>query len=84
VASMPEPSDSASSVDRRMTIDQLYALVQKLEPLDREVILLYLEGIDAASIGDITGISPGNAATKIHRIKKILANRFGKGGRDGR
>ena len=78
VANMPERTESASSLDRRMTIDQLYALIQKLEPLDREVILLYLEGIDAASIGDITGISAGNAATKIHRVKKILANRFGE------
>ena len=33
------------------------------------MILLYLEGTDAASIGEITGLSAGNVATKIHRIK---------------
>jgi RNA polymerase sigma-70 factor (ECF subfamily) len=40
------------------------------------VTLLYLEGMDAASISEIAGISPGNVATKIHRVKKILARRF--------
>ena len=58
-------------------------LVQSLKPLDRQVILSYLEGLDAAAIGDITGISPGNVATKIHRIKNILARRFREGGRHG-
>jgi len=47
------------------------------------VILSYLEGLDAASIGEITGISPGNVTIKIHRIKNILARRFQEGGRRG-
>src|SRR5881394_549116 len=70
--------------DRHATLDRLYALIQLLKPLDREVILLYLEGTDAASIGEITGLSPGNVATKIHRIKSVLAGRFNEGGRDGK
>jgi RNA polymerase sigma-70 factor (ECF subfamily) len=44
------------------------------------VILSYLEGLDANSISDITGISPGNVATKVHRIKNILARQFHSGG----
>jgi RNA polymerase sigma-70 factor, ECF subfamily len=48
--------------------------------LDRQVILSYLEGMDAASIAEITGISPGNVATKVHRIKNILARQFHLGG----
>ena len=58
--------------ERRTLIDQLYALIGQLKPFDRELILLWLEGTDAASIGEITGISPGNVATKLHRIKKLL------------
>jgi RNA polymerase sigma-70 factor (ECF subfamily) len=54
----------------------MMALIHQLDPLDRQVILLYLEGLDAASIGDITGISGGNVATKVHRVKKVLAQRF--------
>jgi len=44
--------------------------------------LLYLEGMDAASIGEVMGVSAGSVATKIHRIKNILARRFHGGERD--
>ncbi|HTU43672.1 MAG TPA: sigma-70 family RNA polymerase sigma factor [Bryobacteraceae bacterium] len=64
--------------DERQTLDRLLALIQMLKPLDRQVIVSYLEGMDAASIGEITGISAGNVATKIHRIKNILARGFTK------
>ena len=83
VASLPDSGASGAAADRRATIDRLYALIQLLKPLDREVILLYLEGTDAPSIGEITGLSAGNVATKIHRIKSVLAS-FNEGGRDGR
>ena len=68
--------------DRDRALDQLLNLIQQLKPLDRQVILSYLESLDAASIGEITGLSPGNVATKIHRIKSILTRRFHAGGQD--
>lgn len=71
--------DPEAAVDRQKALDQIYALIHRLEPLEREVILLYLEGFDGASIGEITGISSVNAATRVHRIKKVLADRFRKG-----
>jgi RNA polymerase sigma-70 factor (ECF subfamily) len=74
--------DTNQSVERSQVLEHLSALIQRLNPLDRQVILLYLEGMDAASIGEITGISSGYTATKIHRIKAILADRFRKGGSD--
>jgi RNA polymerase sigma-70 factor (ECF subfamily) len=83
-AGLPESGDNTAALDRQNTLDRLYALIQQLKPLDHEVILLYLEGMDAASIGEITGVSSGNVATKIHRIKQMLASRFREGGRDGR
>jgi RNA polymerase sigma-70 factor, ECF subfamily len=46
------------------------------------VILLYLEGLDAASMSEITGLSAGAVATKVHRIKKVLARSFDAAGRD--
>ena len=45
-------------------------------------MLSYLEGLDAAATAEITGISPGNVATKIHRIKNMLAQRFHQGVRN--
>ena len=48
--------------------------------MDRQVILSYLEGMDAASIAEITGMSPANVAMKIHRVKSILTRWLQKGG----
>lgn len=73
-----------ATVDRQITLERLYGLIQHLKPVDREVILLYLENLDAASIGEVTGISAANVATRIHRIKKVLANGFRAGARDGK
>lgn len=79
---MPGPSRSPEGTDREQALERMLELIQRLKPLDRQVILSYLEGLDAASIGEITGISPGNVATKIHRIKGILARRFQEGQED--
>ena len=57
---------------RREALAELQALIHRLAPLDRQIILLYLEGAAAAEIAEVTGITPTNAATKIHRIKKLL------------
>jgi RNA polymerase sigma-70 factor (ECF subfamily) len=61
---------------REIALSKLMELIQRLKPLDRQVILTYLDGVDAAEIGEMTGLSPSNVATKIHRIKKILARDF--------
>jgi RNA polymerase sigma-70 factor, ECF subfamily len=76
---MPVAVDHEQVLDDRRALDRMMALIHQLDPLDRQVILLYLEGLDAASIGDITGISAGNVATKVHRVKKVLAQRFQRG-----
>jgi RNA polymerase sigma-70 factor (ECF subfamily) len=81
--SMPDRSEGVMNADRRHALERLLELVQNLKPLDRQIILSYLEGLDAGAIAEITGISPGNVATKIHRIKNILALRFREGGRRG-
>ncbi len=72
--------DTASQADRRIALERLMALIRELKPLDRQVVLLYLEGLDAAGIAEVTGISSGNVATKIHRLKNALTRRFQAGG----
>jgi RNA polymerase sigma-70 factor, ECF subfamily len=72
--------DAAQTVSRNQALGRLYELIQRLDPIDRQIILLYLEDVDAAAISEVTGISPGYVATKIHRIKKLLAERFWNGG----
>ena len=67
--------DPERAIDDRRAIDRLLGLVASLKPLDRQVILLYLEGVEAAAIGEVTGLSATNVSTKVHRIKRLLARR---------
>jgi RNA polymerase sigma-70 factor (ECF subfamily) len=61
---------------RREELAELQALIHRLAPLDRQIILLYLEGDTAREIADVTGLTSANAATKIHRTKKLLNRDF--------
>ena len=72
------------AVVERDARQRLLAMVQTLKPADRQLTLLYLEDLDAAAIGEITGLSTGAIAVKIHRIKAALAARFNQGGDNGR
>ena len=72
--------DSTRTVDERMAVERLYELIHRLKPLERDVMLLYLEDLDAASIAEIMGISTANVRVQIHRIKTILARKFHHGG----
>lgn len=82
LVSLADPAEGQGAADQRHSLERLTELIQQLNPLDRQVILCYLEGLDAASTAEITGISPGNVATKIHRIKNVLAQRFHQGVRN--
>jgi RNA polymerase sigma-70 factor (ECF subfamily) len=77
---LPDTRQRESATHHRIDLERLAALIQQLKPLDRQVIVCYLEEMDAALIGEITGLSAGNVATRIHRIKNILARRFDQGG----
>jgi len=76
----PVPPDA----DHRMALARLTELIQQLKPLDRQLILLYLEGMEAVEIGELTGLSARNVATKVHRIKSLLARSFQEGARHAR
>ena len=81
--SLAEAAGYDEGLDRQRALDRLYALIQRLRPLDRQVMLLYLEEEDAASIAEITGLSVANVSTKVHRIKQILVRQFYEGSRHG-
>jgi RNA polymerase sigma-70 factor (ECF subfamily) len=70
------PEKDPYDTHRRIDLDRLSALIQRLKPLDRQVIVSYLEDMDAAAIAEFTGLSPPNVAMRIHRIRNILARRF--------
>ena len=79
---LPEGASKEPSGDRALNVERLAALIQRLKPIDRQVIISYLEDMDAASIGEITGLSAANVAMRVHRVKNLLAKRFHEGGTD--
>ena len=50
----------------------LYGMVAALDPLNRALMLLHLEGHTHAEVGEVLGLSATNVATKIGRIKETM------------
>ena len=77
IESVPDRQPLVSEITgHTQALDRVFALIHQLDPFDRQIIVAYLEDMDASSIGEMTGLSPGAVATKIYRIKSILARRF--------
>jgi RNA polymerase sigma factor (sigma-70 family) len=76
LAQSPNAEDVELSSSEQQQVTRLQTLIRRLKPPDDQVMLLYLEDLDAASISEITGLSPGAVATRIHRAKALLARQF--------
>jgi RNA polymerase sigma-70 factor (ECF subfamily) len=76
IADPQDHRDALHSLDCDTSIQRLLNLIERLKPIDRQVILLYLEDFGADAIGEVVGLSAENIATKIHRIKRLLAVMF--------
>ncbi len=50
----------------------LLSCIEELDPLDKALVLLYLDGHDHASTADVLGLSVSNVGTKLLRIKNRL------------
>lgn len=72
--------DIEAELADRIAVEGLLKTIHRLNPADRQVMLLYLEDLTAAEIGEVTGLSAGAVAVRIHRIKALLAD--GHGARD--
>jgi RNA polymerase sigma-70 factor (ECF subfamily) len=49
---------------------QLNEFIERLDPLNRALVLLYLDGNSYREIAEVLGITETNVATKISRLKK--------------
>jgi RNA polymerase sigma-70 factor (ECF subfamily) len=70
------PGDPEKETEAKRLVDRLLATIHRLKPADRQVMLLYLEELTAAEIGEVTGLSAGAVAVRIHRIKTLLSHPF--------
>jgi RNA polymerase sigma factor (sigma-70 family) len=79
IAEMSAEGSPEEAAHTARAISRLQDLIRRLRPPDDQVMLLYLEDMDAAGIGDITGLSARAVATRIHRIKQLLSRYFRQG-----
>jgi len=53
-------------------IRALYAVIDRQSPLDRALLLLWLDERSQREIGDVLGLSESNVATKLNRLKRRI------------
>jgi RNA polymerase sigma factor (sigma-70 family) len=58
-------------------IAMLYRFIDGLDPLNKALALLYLDGNTYTEIASVLGISETNAATKINRLKNKMRHEMG-------
>jgi RNA polymerase sigma-70 factor, ECF subfamily len=66
------PAPPPAALDQRL--EWIYAQIAKLEPVERSLILLHLDGLSYREIAETLGISAGHVGVKLSRIKKALAS----------
>jgi len=58
--------------DNRFLINQLYGCIEQLSPINKAIILLYLDEKTNDEISFIMGISKSNVSTRLNRIREQL------------
>lgn len=64
--------DVPETVENNEQLQELYRLINRLGKIERALVLLYLDDKSYKEIGEITGLTVTNVATKLSRIKDKL------------
>lgn len=70
----PEPADDVESDSLRERIRILHGLISRLSPLDKAIMTMHLDDRSNAEIAEVTGLTKGNVATRLSRIKNRLSS----------
>jgi RNA polymerase sigma-70 factor (ECF subfamily) len=54
----------------------LLEAIQQLAPIDRQVVLLHLEGLSGHEIEQVTGLSANSTSVRLSRLRRKLASMF--------
>jgi len=73
-AAAAEDPGAGSELEQRLRA--LRQMVAGLPPLERALVLLYLDERSQKEIAEVLGISESNVSTRIHRIKQRLRERM--------
>lgn len=74
-ADLPQAPSPEQEVGNALVLEQILASVA---PLDRALLILFLEGHDHTEIAAIFGLSVSNISTRLHRLKLRLGKQFGQ------
>ncbi|MCM1318100.1 MAG: RNA polymerase sigma factor [Bacteroides sp.] len=74
IESAVEVADDDSSAEHAAALREMYRLIGRLDPIDKAVVLLWLDERSYEEISEITGLSKANVATRLSRARTRLAN----------
>lgn len=63
--------------ERREQLRSMYAVINRLEALERAIIVMWLDGHNYDEIAEVTGLSPSNVGVRLHRIRNGLKAQLG-------
>lgn len=70
VGALPDRLQPPEDPRRRVLLEA----VQQLGPVDRQVVLLYLEGLSTREIEQVTGLSANSIGVRLTRLRRRLAS----------
>ncbi|MBD0374722.1 MAG: sigma-70 family RNA polymerase sigma factor [Flavisolibacter sp.] len=70
-AALPQPTEEKSSGEEEQW-ERLYAAIERLNEVEKAIVMLYMEDKSYEEMEDILGISGGNLRVKMNRIKDKL------------
>ncbi len=60
---------------RNDRLDKLNYMIDRLSPLEKGIMIMYLEGRNQKEMAQVMGTTPTNISTRINRIKNKLSSR---------
>jgi RNA polymerase sigma factor (sigma-70 family) len=69
---IPEPQRSARDGDQEEELALLFDAIATLSPVNKAIVLLYLEDMSYDEIAGVTGLTRSNVSVRLVRIKKEL------------
>lgn len=73
IESVPERGDAGVPMD---AMDVLAAFLATLDPVQRAILMLDLEGLEREQIAEITGLSPNAIAIRMTRLRQTFETDF--------
>ncbi|MDE5849757.1 MAG: RNA polymerase sigma factor [Muribaculaceae bacterium] len=64
------------SLEKKETVKELYECIATLGPIDKAIVMMWLDEYSYEEIADTIGIKRNNVATRLHRAKEKLKSKI--------